>query len=221
MARGNSRRTALVAALASLGIACAANGASQSDAAPVSNDDRAFVQKAAEAGMTEIEVGKLAQQKGSDDAVKQLGRRMVDDHTKANGELKKIAGDKGIDVPAKLDKSGEKEVDQLSKLSGSAFDQAFVKHEVSDHQKAVKAFDREAKSGKDSDLKSFASQTLPDLQEHLKLAQSAQKEEADSYLQNPANKASRKGSDTMRAAVKKADNMPSPTGGAASQGGNR
>jgi putative membrane protein len=133
--------------------------------------DRKFVEEAAMGGMAEVELGKLAQQKGGSDQVKQFGARMVEDHGKANDELKQLAQAKGLSVPAAPDKSHQKEVDKLNKLSGAKFDREYMAHMLSDHRKDVSDFKKAAGSAKDSDVKSFASKTLPTLQEHLTLAQ--------------------------------------------------
>jgi putative membrane protein len=103
--------------------------------------------------------------------VKKFAERMVQDHGKANDQLKQLASSKGLNLPTDLDRSARREHDKLSKLSGADFDREYMKHMVSDHKKDVKEFSDEAKSGKDSDVKQFASSTLPTLQQHLQLAQ--------------------------------------------------
>jgi putative membrane protein len=135
------------------------------------NADHKFIEKAAMGGMVEVELGNLAQQKAASDQVKQFGSRIVQDHAKANDELKQIAGSKGVDLPTALDKKHRADVDKLSKLSGAKFDRAYMSHMVDDHKNDVSEFKKEATSGKDSDVKAFASKTLPTLDEHLKLAQ--------------------------------------------------
>jgi putative membrane protein len=97
---------------------------------------------------------------------------MVQDHGKANDELKQVASTKGITLPTEPDSAHKKEMDRLGKLSGADFDREYMKHAVSDHKKDVSEFEKQAKSAKDTDLKSFAEKTLPTLQEHLKLAES-------------------------------------------------
>jgi len=134
--------------------------------------DKAFVQKAAVGGMAEVEMGKMAQQKGSSDQVKQFGSRMVEDHSKANDELKKIASSKGIALPTDLDAKHKSKMDKMQKLSGAQFDRAYMDDMVADHKQDVAEFRKEANSGKDSDLKAFAAKTLPTLEDHLKMAQS-------------------------------------------------
>lgn len=136
-----------------------------------SSPDHAFVEKAAMGGMVEVELGKLAQQKAASDDVKKFGARMEQDHAKASEELKQVASSKGIQLPASLDKKHQADVDRFSKMSGAQFDRAYMDHMVDDHKKDVADFKKEASSGKDADVKSFASKTLPTLQEHLQLAQ--------------------------------------------------
>lgn len=135
------------------------------------NPDAAFARKAAMGGMAEVELGNLAQQKASSADVKNFASRMVQDHGKANDELKQIASRKGIDLPTALDKPHQNDKERLGKLSGAEFDRAYMKHMVDDHKKDVADFKKAADSAKDSDIKGFAAKTLPTLEEHLKLAQ--------------------------------------------------
>ena len=138
----------------------------------VSSSDRKFMEKAAQGGMAEVQLGKLATERASAPQVKQFGQRMVDDHGKANDQLKQLASQKGVTLPTTMDKSAQKEHDRLSKMSGAEFDQEYMKHMVSDHKKDVSEFKSEASKAKDADVKQFAQKTLPVLEEHLKLAQS-------------------------------------------------
>jgi len=142
------------------------------EAAPLAGPDTQFVAKAIRDGMAEVEMGKMAQQKGSSDQVKQFGSRMVDDHSKANDELKRIASSKGITLPTDLDAKHKAKMDKMQKLSGAQFDRAYMDDMVADHKQDVAEFKKQASSGKDSDLKAFASKTLPTLEDHLKMAQS-------------------------------------------------
>lgn len=128
--------------------------------------DKEFVMKASQGGMTEVQLGKLASDKGGTSQVKDFGSQMVKDHSQANDELKSLADKKGLAVSPKLDSKDQAQVDRLSKLSGPAFDKAYVTNQVRAHESTVKLFQEEAKSGQDPDLKAFASRTLPTLQEH-------------------------------------------------------
>ena len=138
-------------------------------------DDKKFVKEAAAGGLAEVEMGKLAVQKSSDDAVKQFGQKMIDDHTKANEQLKEIASKQGITIPESLDSKQQSKVDKLSKLSGPAFDKAYVKDAVKDHEKDVREFKNEAQNGSDPNIKQFASSTLPTLEQHLDMAKTLRK----------------------------------------------
>jgi putative membrane protein len=145
--------------------------ASAGKSGSVSAADRGFVDKAAAGGMAEVAAGELAQQKASSDSIKSYGKHLVDDHTKANDELKEIAGTKGVDVPSAPDAAHETAMAKMQALSGADFDRAFKAQMIADHQKTIGLFKQEASAGKDADLKAFAGKTLPTLQEHLKMAQ--------------------------------------------------
>jgi putative membrane protein len=137
-----------------------------------SSADAAFVRQAAEGGMTEVAKGRIAAQKGSHEDVKRFGQRMVDDHTKANDELKSIAGGKNITLPGETPKPPmQAAIAKLEKLDGAAFDRAYVDDQIRDHDKTIALFEREAKSGKDAELKAFAAKTLPTLKEHRTMVQ--------------------------------------------------
>lgn len=140
----------------------------------IASSDRKFMEKAAQGGMAEVKLGQLAAEKAGADQVKKFGQRMVDDHSKANDQLKQIASSKGVQLPTELDKSTQREYDKLSKLSGPDFDREYMDHMVSDHKKDVGDFKKESSKAKDADLKQFASSTLPTLEEHLNLAKSAE-----------------------------------------------
>ena len=119
-------------------------------------------------------MGQLATEKASNPDVKAYGQKMIDDHTKANDQLKSIAQEEGVTLPTSPNSKDQAIYDRLSKLSGADFDKQYAKHMVMDHQEDVKDFKKEADTGKDEKTKSFASQTLPVLQDHLKMAQDMQ-----------------------------------------------
>lgn len=137
-----------------------------------SSSDTKFVRQAAEGGMAEVALGQLAAQKASSDDVKKFGQRMVDDHSKANDQLKQIASEKNIDLPRDLSMKDKATKARLEKLSGSEFDQAYMSDMVKDHRKDISDFRQESTSGEDPDVKRFATQTLPTLKSHLKQAES-------------------------------------------------
>jgi putative membrane protein len=143
---------------------------SETSSGSLSSADQNFVKKAAEGGMAEVELGNLAKEKASSSEVKQFGERMVTDHSKANEQLKSIASEKGVTLPTTLDAKDQATKERLSKLSGEQFDRAYMNDMVKDHTKDVSEFKKESTSAKDPDIKSFASQTLPTLEDHLKEA---------------------------------------------------
>ena len=160
------------AGAAAQGTTASSGAASGAMASKMSSADKTFVQKATIGGLAEVEFGKLAQQKGSSDQVKQFGSRMVEDHSKANDELKQIVSSQGISAPTDLDAKHKSTMAKLDKLSGQQFDRAYMSDMVKDHKEDIALFRKESSSGKDSDLKSFAAKTLPTLEDHLKMAES-------------------------------------------------
>ena len=150
---------------ASAGATASAPGA----AGKVSRADHRFLVTAAEDGMAEVELGKLAQQKGSSEQVKSFGTQMVTDHTKAGDELKALASSKGVTLPSTPGKH-QKDIDKLAKKSGADFDRDYARHMVDAHKQAVSLFQKAAKSGDDADVKALAGKTLPTLQQHLEHA---------------------------------------------------
>ena len=134
-----------------------------------------FAKEAAQGGVAEVKLGQLAQEKGTNDTVKSFGKRMVEDHSKAGDKLKEVASRENIPLPSDLSAKDQATYDRLSKLNGAAFDRAYARDMVKDHETDVAAFQREANGGKDESLKGFASDTLPTLQDHLKQAKEMMK----------------------------------------------
>jgi putative membrane protein len=146
-----------------------AGGALAQSGGATKSGDPHFMQQAASAGVAEVQLGQLALTKSDNDAVKALAQRIVDDHTKANAQLKTIADSEQIALPAPADAARD-EAARLRALDGSAFDQAWAKTMVGDHEKAVKLFSDEAAASGDSRLRQFAQATLPTLRAHLQSA---------------------------------------------------
>jgi len=145
--------------------------ATMNDKTTNKSGDQAWAKKVAAGGMAEVELGKLATEKASSEEVKKFGQRMVDDHSKANDELKTIAQSKNITLPADVGAKEKALHDRLSKLSGAAFDRAYMQAMVADHREDVPEFRKEANAGKDPEMKAFAAKTLPTLEDHLKTAE--------------------------------------------------
>ena len=152
------------------GAGTAATATTKSGASSLARGDRRFAEKAMEGGMAEVEAGKVAMDKAQDAQVKAFAKKMVDDHSKANAELTKIASAKGITAPAAVDGGHKRKMDRMASKSGADFDRAYMDEMVDDHQATVRDFRSAAKSAKDPEIKAFASSTLPTLEQHLQEA---------------------------------------------------
>jgi len=133
-------------------------------------DSARFAANAAQGGMTEVELGKLAIQRGTEPSVKEFGQRMIADHTRANNELKLVAAEKNIELPSDLNSSQKSTMEKLSKLSGAEFDKEYISDMVNDHEEDVEDFQTQANKGNDPEIKAFAAKALPTLQGHLQKA---------------------------------------------------
>jgi putative membrane protein len=184
---------ALMLCLISLGLSCSENGnrnatsnannrnstvtppANSNSRAALSSADSAFIVDAARGGMMEVELGQLAVQQAASADVKRFGQRMIDDHSKANNELKQLAASKNVTLPADLNPKQKEMKDKLIKLKGAGFDREYMKVMVEDHAEDVTKFEGEGKNASDPDVKAFATKTLPTLREHLQLAREVAK----------------------------------------------
>jgi putative membrane protein len=141
-------------------------------ASAASDPDHKFYKTAAEGGLAEVQLGQLAEDKASDDAIKKFGAKMVTDHSAANQKLEQLAQSKNISLPTSPSVMEMATKTKLEVLSGNTFDKSYIKGMVKDHEEDIALFKREARSGKDPDAKAFALATLPTLQEHLKMIRS-------------------------------------------------
>jgi putative membrane protein len=138
----------------------------------LSAQDRKFMMEAAQGGMLEVEASRLAMERASSDEVKQFAQQLMKDHTDANEKLMQIAQDKGIQLPKQLDAKHKQQLSKLGQLKGEEFDRAYIREMGhKDHKKDIQAFEKQARQGKDPELRTFAEETLPVLQKHLSMAQ--------------------------------------------------
>jgi putative membrane protein len=135
------------------------------------SSDESFAKDAASGGMAAVKLGQLAQRKGASSSVKEFGKHMEMDHSKAGEQLQAVSSKNHISLPSEMSRSDQETYERLSKLSGPEFDKAYSEDMLTDHQKDVAAFKKEASSGKNPDIKQFASDTLPTLEHHLEMAQ--------------------------------------------------
>lgn len=167
------------AAFAALATAATAQSPSGEPSSPqqaspqqkVSPASRQFVQKAAITDLFEIQAGQMAQQKAADAAYKEFGQKIATNHQATSEQLKSLAENVGIQPPTGLDAAHKKMIDTLQPLPSARFEAQFKTDQVQGHRRAIKLYDDYAKSGDQPELKEFAQQTLPKLQEHLKDAQ--------------------------------------------------
>lgn len=140
-------------------------------ASQLSRADRGFLEQAAQNGHAEVESSKLALEKAQDPQVKSFAQHMVQDHTKANGELASLASSKGLEVPKEPSLLQKAKMKLLEAADGEDFDRRYVETMgVEAHEDTIDLFRKGAKEARDQDVKAFASKTLPKLEEHLKMA---------------------------------------------------
>lgn len=137
----------------------------------LSKADKAFLQDAAESGIAEVELGRLAKKKAASPEVKMLGEHLVKDHEKANTELMALAKSKGVEIKAEPNAAQKKTIAAFEKQEGAAFDKEFQAQAVKDHKKSVALFEKAAKSATDTEIKAWAEKTLPVLKQHLAMAE--------------------------------------------------
>ncbi len=145
-------------------------GSPQPAHSAVSGSDRQFMREAAQGGMAEVAHGRLAARKGSNNGVRRFGQHMVDDHSKANTELQALAARKRVTLPSTMGPKHQVFQNRFMRLSGAAFDRAYIKHMVDDHVEDVAAFRHASRTAHDADLRRWAAKTLPTLEGHLEMA---------------------------------------------------
>lgn len=138
---------------------------------PVTAADTVFLQDAAADGLAEVQMGKMALSTSTDENVKALAQRIVDDHTKANDAIKGLAQSRSVTLPTSPGSDAQKQGKKLEGLKGSPFDEAWSKDMVDDHKNAIKMFTKEGKQTKDAELQQFVTSTLPALKSHLDASQ--------------------------------------------------
>jgi len=141
---------------------------------PVSENTSQFMVKAADGGMTEVNAGKLAEQKANNPRVKDFGSMMVKDHSAAGDELKSLASQKNVTIPSTMSSDHQDAINDLNKKTGKNFDKAFMDMMVRDHKKVIDDFQTAENNTNDADVKAWIEKTLPTLKMHLDSAQAIQ-----------------------------------------------
>lgn len=164
------KRYISTAALLGCSLAFVCGGAFAAD--KMVRSDRNFMEQAAQNGLAEVEAGKLAQTKSSNDKVKSFAQHMVDDHTKTNDELKALAESKGVKLPTEPSMVQKSKAKAMGALEGERFDRQYAETMgVKAHEDTIKMFRKAADGAKDADVKAFATKTLPALEQHMQMSQ--------------------------------------------------
>ena len=164
------QRTFICTALIAVSLGWWLTAMAVAQAARGSDNDRQFLLHAASSGMAEVQLGQLATERAASAEAKQFGQRMVDDHTKANQELRTLAPARNLPAAIAIDPKHQAMADQLATLHGAAFDREYMAGQVTDHEEAVMLFTAAAKESQDAEVKAWAAKTLPILKEHLQMA---------------------------------------------------
>jgi putative membrane protein len=133
--------------------------------------DRTFITTAADANLAEIETAKMIEEKSKDPGVRDFAKRMVTDHTQASQNLATVAEMTGVSLPAGPSAVDRSQEDELKKLSGTKLNNAYLQDELAGHRQVISAFESEIEHGQDETAKNYAVQTLPTLQDHIRIAE--------------------------------------------------
>lgn len=162
-------KTSKMVGVAALILACVAS--SMGMAADVDTQkEKEFLSKAAGAQKAEMAFGLMASDRADNAKVKQFGERMIDDHQKAGMKVKQLALKERVDLPTGMPSMQKEKAEQFSPLMGKNFDRAYIGYMLKEHKKDVEAFEQSANELKDHQVRQWASETLPILKEHLKVA---------------------------------------------------
>jgi len=166
-----NRQVAIVCSLAAMMLAATNVHAQTSNgtARTANAADQAFLNEAIQGDLAEVNMGKLAQEKGQSEAAKQFGQMLEQDHGQHLQKAKDSAQQMGVTPPTEPNPKQKKMYDQLSKMSGAQFDKEFAQHMIKDHKEDIGKYEKEAKSK--GPLAQFAQETIPTLQKHLQTAE--------------------------------------------------
>ena len=157
---------------------------------PLASSDTTFITDAAQGGMAEIQAAQLAQTTSHNPKIKSFAARMISDHTQADDQLKQIATAKGATMPTAPNDMETQQFTALQALKGRAFDKQYIQDQIADHQQMLQEFQTEAQSSPDTDLKTFAANTVPIVQSHLDAANALAKPVAHKYMHHHHHTAS-------------------------------
>jgi putative membrane protein len=139
--------------------------------------DKIFVKKAMQGSIAEVQLGELTLQKSNNDQVKQFARKMIDDHTKLNEQMRPVAQQLGVEIPTEVSKKDKSLMSKMQALSGAAYDEAYIKDMVKDHKQDLSEFHMEASNGHDPSIRDAATQGSKTISEHLQMAEQLAKDQ--------------------------------------------
>jgi putative membrane protein len=140
-------------------------------AAEITQQDKELANKLAQGSISEVQIGKMVKDKASDPAVKDFANRMVEDHSKMDQQIRHWASLNGIKLPTTPSADGQELKDRLAKESGKSYDQEYIRSMLADHKKDISGLQHFMTSHPDTSLKSVVTQTLPILENHIRVAE--------------------------------------------------
>lgn len=141
----------------------------QNHSSKLKPEEASFIEQAAVGGLMEVEAGNLTLQKTKLNQVKEFAKQMIKDHTQANNELQTLASGLGIKLPGALPSAERSHLDAMKQMMGNEYDQNYMDMMVNDHAKTIDLFNGASRFD-NIGLKSFASEMLPVLQQHNRMA---------------------------------------------------
>jgi putative membrane protein len=143
-------------------------------AAAVNGTDSSFLKNAYQDGLAEVKMGQMGQAKTGNPDVKALANMIVEDHSKANAQMKALADSKQVKVADEPGMTAEAKSKMLDGKTGGDFEKEYIEALIKDHKTDIDKFEKEAAKAKDPDIKNFVDQTLPTLKHHLEMAEQIQ-----------------------------------------------
>jgi putative membrane protein len=144
-------------------------------AAPgVNEQDRAFLTATHQGNLAEIEAGKVAEKQGSTERVRNAGRVLVDEHTKLDKEVRRVADEVGVTLPDTPSEEQQAQLQRISDKKGAEFDSAWVTAGIADHRDDLKAGADEQANGSSKPVKDLGAAAKPVNESHLSLLEKLQ-----------------------------------------------
>jgi putative membrane protein len=152
-----------------------ANNVSTTNTVVTDEKSSEFLKKVTNSGMAEVQLAKLAQQKATIEAVKNFAAMLERDHTAVNQQVKSLADQRNVALPATISDDKQKMYNDIDKMKGKAFDKDYISMMIKAHGDGISLFEDTRSNASDIDVKNFADKTLPTLKMHLDSAKAIQK----------------------------------------------